>query len=161
MSKQSDKTAGAIQMPWRLCCYCAAFLLAAGSSLFASPSRNYQPRPGENLTTLLPSCDPANGATCNDDVFQKVWLKLVADNGEITKVDMNQTGRNNLGGAETLIYTYVANTPYDSSKMHRLIFDCHGRFEDISNGGSGLIDVTPNSIIGHVAVLACSKPFPR
>lgn len=121
-----------------------------------NPPKNYQATKGEALATLLPHCDPSGGLSCNDDIFQKVWLRLEADNGEVTKIDMNSLQRSTVGSVEAITYTYVPNTAFDQTKLRRLLFDCKGHFMDITNSNSELLDAPPRSVVGNVASIVCS-----
>ncbi len=116
----------------------------------------YRPKPGEVLTTLIPSCQIGGAISCNDDLFQKVWLRIEADNGEVTKIDMNSVAGTNVGGAVATIYTYVPNTMFDPSKLRNLVFDCAGHYEDVTNMPSALLDAPPRSVVGRISALACS-----
>ena len=108
------------------------------------------------LTTLIPSCQIGGAISCNDDLFQKVWLRIEADNGEVTKIDMNSVAGTNVGGAVATIYTYVPNTMFDPSKLRNLVFDCAGHYEDVTNMPSALLDAPPRSVVGRISALACS-----
>jgi len=120
-----------------------------------NPPKLYQPKPGEILTTLLPSCQIGGAISCNDDLYQKVWRKIEADNGEVTKVDMNSIEHFNNGTADVVKYTYVPNTMFDPNSLVRLKFDCHGHYMNL-DGGSLLLDAPPRSVVGEVAAIACA-----
>src|SRR5258708_1180629 len=64
---------------------------SSGANNLASTSNptNGSPAPSEadTLTTLIPSCSQSSGADCNNDIYQKVWARLEAETGEVTKVD--------------------------------------------------------------------------
>ena len=107
------------------------------------------------LTTLIPSCPQTSGADCSNDIYRKVWLRLEAENGEVTKVDTASIQHFNTGAAEVVVYTYVPNTPFNPSKLRRLFFDCAGQFRDQTEGFSPPMDAPPRSIAGRISAIAC------
>lgn len=109
-----------------------------------------------SLTPLLKECGaiPASHGACDSDIYKPVWRKIIADNGEITKVDMAST-QPFAGGARATIYTYTAGTRFDPSQMSTLHFDCRGKYEVEGHGGSE--DAPPRSVVGRVATIVCSK----
>lgn len=129
--------------------YSIAALLVSGSLLTASGAVAAP----SDLSTLLP-CQA--GANCTDDVFQRVWARIVSVTGETTKIDMHSIQHADNGTAWVVIYTYVPGTMFDPNKMRRLIFDCHGQYQDIGSGSSLLFDAPPGSVIGKVSAIACA-----
>jgi hypothetical protein len=113
----------------------------------------------EPLSTLIPSCVPGGRISCTDDLYQKVWIRLEADNGEVTKVDTRSIDHVSTGAAEVVVYTYVPNTRFDPSRLRRLFFDCAGQFRDETEGFSRVMDAPPQSIAGRVAAIACAAPM--
>jgi len=111
----------------------------------------------EALSTLLSNCQIGGRVSCDDDIYQKVWIKIEASDGEVTKVDMHSISRSNLGSVEAITYTYVPNTRFDPSKLRRLLFDCEGHFMDVTNSSSQEMDAPPRSVVGQVAALVCGK----
>src|SRR5262249_34379941 len=106
-------------------------LLAAGTTglLLASQATNadelrYHPRQRERPFALIPTCDRAEGANCDEDVFRKVWLRIVADNGESTRVDMNSIEHTTAGTTIVAVYTSPPNTMFDPTRLRSLRFDC-------------------------------------
>ncbi len=110
-----------------------------------------------NLTALIPTCDSQSGTDCTQDIYQKVWIRLEADNGEVTKADMKSVQHYNNGAVDVAVYTYVPNTPFNPGKMKRLHFDCQGQFTDDSDGISAVMDAPPRSIAGQIAAVVCKN----
>jgi hypothetical protein len=111
----------------------------------------------EGLSVLFPSCAPGGRISCDDDLYQKKWLRLEADNGEFTKVDTNFR-RSNVGSVEAIIYTYTpADTMFDPSRLRRLLFDCIGHYMDVTGPMGPQMDAPPLSIAGRIAKMACIK----
>lgn len=113
--------------------------------------------PADDLTTLISHCDANSGLPCTEDLYQKVWRKIEADNGEVTKIDMRSIQRFNTGAVDVAIYTYVPNTLFDPSKLRRLTFDCAGHFMDSTGGFSEQMDAPPQSIAGQIASIVCAR----
>jgi|SRR5665213_9116 len=120
-----------------------------------SVARIYKAKPGEVLTTLIPSCQSGGALSCSDDLYQKVWRRIEADNGEVTKIDMNSIEHFNNGTIDVAVYTYVPNTTFDPTRLRRLHFDCHGHFMDNDNM-SAMMDAAPRSVAGEVAAIVCA-----
>ncbi len=109
----------------------------------------------EALSTLIPSCVQGGGIDCTNDIYRKVWRRLEAENGLVTKVNTASIQHFNTGAAEVLVYTYVPDTRYDPSKLRRLFFDCAGQFRDQTEGFSPSMDAPPRSIAGRISAIAC------
>jgi hypothetical protein len=120
----------------------------------ANPPKLYQPKPGEILTKLLPECQVGGAISCNDDLFQPVWKRLEAANGEAIKIDMNSIQHFNNGAVEVVVYTYVPNTVFDIARLKRLRFDCHGQFMELDGGF--VSDAPPRSVAGEIADIVCA-----
>jgi hypothetical protein len=119
-----------------------------------NPPTLFKARPGESLTVLLKDCKAGVGAACNSDLFQPVWKRVMADNGESTKVDMNSIEALSGSGAIAIVYSYVPNTDYDPSHLSKLTFDCRGHFSELG-ATSVALDAPPRSIAGRIAALVC------
>jgi hypothetical protein len=115
--------------------------------------KNYRPKTGQVLTVLLPSCQPGGAISCNDDLYQKVWLRVEATNGAAFKIDMNSIAHLNNGGAEAVVYI-IEGTTFDPANLKHFIFDCRGHYMDSDNMGATLY-APPRSVAGQIAALAC------
>jgi hypothetical protein len=102
---------------------------------------------------LLPSCQPGGAISCNDDLYQKVWLRIEATNGAAFKIDMNSLAHLNNGGAEAVVYI-IEGTMFDPGNLKHFIFDCHGHYMDADNLGVTLY-AAPRSVAGQIQALAC------
>jgi hypothetical protein len=122
-----------------------------------NPPKLYQAKPGETLTKLIPACDSGGGVSCNSDVFQPVWKRLDAANGEATKIDMNSIEHLSTGAVNVVVYSYVPNTMFDPAKLTRLVFDCQGHFMRLG-GASYPMDAPPHSVAGEIATIVCINP---
>ncbi len=117
----------------------------------------------DNLSVLIPNCEqlkkdsPAffqwHQLTCDDDIFQKVWLRFFADTGEETKLDTHQMQYLPQGGVSVIIYTFVPNTSFDPDRLRRVYLDCAGHVQDVEIGA--VLDAPPNSVIGQIAAKVC------
>ena len=117
----------------------------------------YLPKSGEIVTALIPNCSPNGGVSCNDDVFQKVWLQIEANTGEVTKVDMISIHHATNGSALLVAYTSVPNTMFDPNKLQQYIFDCRGHFQPVDNSSTQQPqDAPPRSVAGKMAAIACA-----
>lgn len=150
-------------------CGFAIAAIAVGAALFLEPDSKGPPKkpaeperaeqisqPEEELTTLLPSCQPNQRISCDEDFFQKVWLKLEADNGMVTKVDTKSIRHAVNGAAQVVVYTYIPNTMFDPARLRTLHFDCKGQYMDISGGPAPVLDAPPYSVVGRVGQIACA-----
>ena len=125
------------------------------------PPKIYKARPGEVLTKLLQTCATGASISCNADIFQKVWLQIEAENGEVTEIDMNSITRANGNTATAAVYTSVPNTIFDPTRVRLLVFDCAGRYMDGTTFPPVMHDAPPRSVAGAVAGVVCSHPSSR
>ncbi len=110
----------------------------------------------QELSAVLMNCQPDGHIRCEDDLFQKKWLRLIAADGEITKVDTNFRRSN--GGTVAFVYSYpAAGRMFDPSRLRRLLFDCAGHYMDITGPAGPEMDAPPLSIAGRIATMACAK----
>ena len=111
----------------------------------------------QELSVLLPSCSPGGRISCDDDLYQKKWLRLEAENGEFTKVDTNFR-RSSVGSVEAVIYTYTAaDKMFDPSRLRRLLFDCAGHYMDVTGPMGPQMDAPSHSVAGRIATMACAR----
>jgi len=124
-----------------------------------NPPKLYKAKPGERLETLLPNCQASETKSCNDDFFQPVWKRIEADNGAVSRVDMNSIRHLPGGTTEVTVYTGAPHTMFDSTKLNMLWFDCRGSFRafDGGMGQSPQLDAPPRSIAGEIAHIVCTK----
>jgi hypothetical protein len=122
-----------------------------------NPPKLYKAKPGEILVKLLPNCQIGGAASCNDDLYQPVWKEIEADNGEVTKIDMNSIKHLSGGTTDVTIYTGVPHTMFDQARLKMLWFDCQGHFMafDGGMGQSPQLDAPPRSIAGRIAKIVC------
>jgi|GEM_PF-1681599 len=106
----------------------------------------------ETLTALM-ICQPE--ADCSQDYYQKVWLKIEVENGEVVKIDTKSIQHYNTGAAEVVVYRYVPGTNFEPENMRRLFFDCAHHYRDDTDGFSAIADVPPRSIAGAIERVAC------
>lgn len=119
--------------------------------------------PDDDLSVLIPNCEQLmkdspgffqwHQLTCEDDIFQKVWLRFFADNGEETKLDTHQMQYLPQGGVSVIIYTFVPNTSFDPNRLRRVYLDCAGHVQDVES--NIISDAPPKSVIGHIADKVC------
>jgi len=122
-----------------------------------NPPELYKAKPGETLEKLVPNCQIGGAETCNDDFFQPVWKRIEADNGEVTRIDMNSIQHLADGTTDVTVYTGAPHTMFDSTRLKMLWFDCQGHFRafDGSFGQSEELDTPPRSIAGEIANVVC------
>jgi len=124
-----------------------------------NPPKLYKAKPGEMLQKLLPNCQIGGAESCNDDLFQPVWKRIEAANGEVTRIDMNSIQHLSGGTTNVTVYTGASHTMFDSSRLRMLWFDCRGHFRafDGNAGQSDVLDAPPRSIAGEIANIVCTK----
>jgi hypothetical protein len=118
---------------------------------------SYQPNHGEIVTTLVNECNPNGGYSCNNDIFQKVWLVVSSNDGKIIKINMNSIG--NTIPREIMLYSAYNNEKFDPRNIKRFLFDCDGSYLDIADLSLGMSykkRVVKNSIFWKIDNLACS-----
>lgn len=123
-----------------------------------NPPKLYKAKPGETLETLLPNCRIGGAESCNDDFFQPVWRRIEADNGQVTRIDMNSIQHLGGGGTNVTVYTGAPHSMFDSTRLQMLWFDCQGHFRsfDGNMGQSDVLDAPPRSIAGGIANIVCA-----
>ena len=124
-----------------------------------NPPKLYKAKPGETLETLLPNCRIGGAESCNDDFFQPVWKRIEADNGQVTRIDMNSIQHIGGGGTNVTVYTGAPHSVFDSTRLQMLRFDCQGHFRsfDGNMGQSDVLDAPPRSIAGEIATIVCTN----
>lgn len=93
-----------------------------------------------------------------DAVAQKAanWKRVEADNGAVYQIDLNSISRYNNGTADIVVYA-VEGSSYNPEHMHRLWFDCHGRFRDETGPSFGTMQsAPPRSMAGRISEIACA-----
>jgi hypothetical protein len=90
-------------------------------------------------------------------MYQKVWKQIDADTGEMTKIDMHSIQRDANGSVMVIVYTSVPNSEFDPTKLRRVIFDCSGHFEDVTDTPTSMMDAPPRSVIGSVSTIVCGQ----
>ena len=124
-----------------------------------NPPKLYKAKPGEMLEVLLPNCQIGGAESCNDDFFQPVWKRIEADNGQVTRIDMNSI--QHLGGGTTnvTVYTGAPHSMFDSTRLEMLWFDCQGHFRSFGSNmeQSDVLDAPPRSIAGEIANNVCTN----
>ena len=124
----------------------------------ANPPKLYQAKPGEALMKLLPHCDPGGAVSCNNDVFQQVWKRFEADNGEAIYVDMNSVSHPNGGMIWATVYINVPGAMFDPSRLNNLGFDCAGHYQNMSGEFPfPVLDAPPRSVAGRIASIVCTR----
>jgi hypothetical protein len=117
-----------------------------------------QAKYGSALETAVLEC---RGYKYCDELLEPVWLKLEADNGRVTLVDVKSITKPIIGSevssvADVVIYTYVPGAQFNPDMLREIRFDCHGTtFSDILSRYSS--DVPPRSVIGRVRDIACNN----
>lgn len=121
-----------------------------------NPPRLYRARPGEHPKPLLTNCQVGGPVSCNNDIYQPVWLRIIADNGETTKVDMNSIERLPGGGVSVITYSFAPGSRFDESRLQRLFFDCAGHYQG-GNPPTESGDAPPRSVAGRIARAMCGR----
>lgn len=129
----------------------------------ANKPKLYQAKPGEILIKLLPDCQVGGAMSCNDDLFQPVWKTVEADNGAVTRIDMNSIQHLSGGTTNVTVYTGIPHTMFDSTKLKMLWFDCQGHLVEFDGAGgqSPQLDAPPRSVAGEIARIVCTTPGPQ
>lgn len=91
------------------------------------------------------------------DVFQKVWRRIEADNGEIIKIDMRSINHSGDRPVDVFVYIDVSDKGFDPMRLRRLLFDCAGHYQDISDMGfSPMQDAPSRSVAGRIQEIVCA-----
>jgi hypothetical protein len=84
------------------------------------------------------------------------WVSVEAENGAVTKVDMNSIQR---GDGAAIIFTYAdEGRPEDAYKLQGYMFDCQGHYELMGLQSSPSLYAPPRSVAARISELACSAP---
>lgn len=83
------------------------------------------------------------------------WQDLALEGGSSVKIDLNSISRYGNGAVDVVVY-FADGSGYNPENMHRLWFDCQGRYQDLTGPHVGpSMHVPPLSIIGKVSETAC------
>lgn len=116
----------------------------------------------DKITTLARECPYKTPSECADDLYQKVWLHLEADNGQQFRLDLNSVMDGTAGGKVAVVYIASPSMMLDMSRIHRLVFDCHGSFIDLTHGiTNNVMDAPPKSVVGKIEKIICRVPIPQ
>ena len=111
----------------------------------------------DKITTLAKECPNNDLSGCKDDLYQKVWLHLEADTGQQYRLNLNSVMNSTSGGTMAVVYIASPNMMLDLSRLHRLVFECHGTYIDVTNGiTNNVMDAPPRSIAGRIQNIICS-----
>lgn len=114
----------------------------------------YRPRPGENPTALLSDCKIDGPISCNNDIFQKVWLQISDAAGAEYKINMNSIAPTAGNGARVVIY-YVEDGSFKEQNLDVLQFDCRGNYLSTS-GRTQSRFAAPKSVVGIISTRVCA-----
>jgi len=62
------------------------------------------------------------------------------------------------GRAEMFVYVVEGND-YNPTNLKRLLFDCHGHYQDLGGSGFAMLNAPPQSIAGQLSRIACAGPL--
>lgn len=159
-------------MRWRCTMMVLAGALAPASiGVAQSPypaNEIYRPRPNEAYNSDTYCLWNRTGLP---DQFQKIcaardrkhpppkpkWVSVEADNGAVTKVDMNSIQR---GNGAAIIFTYAdEGRPEDAYNLQGYMFDCQGHYELMGLQSSRSFYAPPRSVAAKISELACAAPI--
>lgn len=99
---------------------------------------------------------PSAKASTDQHPSRSRWVSVEAENGAVTKVDMNSIQR---GSGAAIIFTYAdEGNPEDAYKLQGYQFDCQGHYSLIGLGSSPRLYAPPRSVAARISELACSAP---
>jgi hypothetical protein len=87
--------------------------------------------------------------------YKSDWRTIEAANGSVYKIDQKSITHMNNGSAEIIVYAVEGND-YNPTNVKRLLFDCHGHYQDLTSGGMTTLYAPPRSIAGQLSAIACA-----
>jgi hypothetical protein len=113
-------------------------------------------RPVAILAAIASSALDWSGAIADPTVpYKSDWMEVQATDGSVYKIDRKSVSHFSNGTSEIIVFA-VHDGPYDPRNVRRLWFDCHGHFQDHTDGVSRTEYATPGSMAAHFSAIACS-----